>query len=115
MLVACLLSLCVLPASRLSCSFYRDPNAETVGTQTAAPGRDSFADGFQGLQQCLDACDYASWCAGTTMQLLVDIPTSPRTCSLIRGNTQPGKFLRTVTRADVDKLAVPVALFTRQP
>ena len=50
-------------------------------------------------------------CAGITMDLFVDIPTSPRSCKLIRGDTNPGRFLRTVTRADVNRLRVP-ALFT---
>jgi hypothetical protein len=88
-------------------SFYIEPNAMDVGFQTPAPGRDSFMTGYAGLQQCLDACDDMSWCAGITMDMWVGYLTSPRSCNLIRGDTNLGRFLRTVTRADVKRLQVP--------
>lgn len=92
-------------------SFYIEPNAMDVGTQTPAPDRDNFALGYAGLQQCLDACDNMSWCTGITMDMWVGYSTSPRSCKLIRGDTSLGRFLRTVTRADVKRLQVP-SIFT---
>lgn len=75
----------------------QDPNAQHVGIQTPAPGAATFAS----AQDCAQACDYdRAGCAGFVLKQTVDKSKMGTKCVLIRGNDEPGRFIRTVIRAD---------------
>lgn len=84
-------------------SWYQDPNALSIGIQTAAPG----AGSFTAVQQCLDACDDDPLCVGVMIKAAADPLNTPKMCVLIFGDTTLGVFKRSMTRADTARLAIP--------
>lgn len=89
----------------LLCS--QDPNAQAVGIQTPPPNAATFAS----PQDCAQACDYDKiGCAGFVLQQTVDRSKMGTTCVLIRGDGRPGRYLRTVIRADPLNVGVPLQL-----
>lgn len=85
-------------------TFWQDPNALTVGVQSVPPG----AANFTSVQTCLDRCDDDGTCAGVILEETVDPALVATTCRHFRGDDTPGKFLRTVTRADLDRIGLPI-------
>jgi hypothetical protein len=85
-------------------TWYQDPNHPSIGIQSAAPGVSAFVT----AQDCLDACDDDGWCVGVIMLPTAQPENIPKTCVLIRGDTTPGVYKRSMTRADIARLAVPV-------
>jgi hypothetical protein len=90
-----------LPASRSlgvggAYIWWPDSNALAVGVQVPAKGANAL--------DCMHACDDNRDCAG------VVLPNGASrdgiTCLLINGEVQPGTFVRTVVRADVERLNV---------
>lgn len=77
-----------------------------VGEQVPAPNRGNFSS----VEQCLAVCDNAGGeCVGITVTSNVNPAEIPKSCSLIKANTEPGTFKRTVIRANLGKLNFPSA------
>jgi hypothetical protein len=85
-------------------TFWQDPNAADIGVQYAPAGVASFT----AVQQCLDACNDDGICAGVTIEETVDRTKIATTCKLFKGDSTPGKFQRTVVRAHLDRIGLPV-------
>jgi hypothetical protein len=85
-------------------TFWQDPNAMTVGDQFVPAA----AANFTTVQQCLDLCDDDGTCAGVILEETVDPAAVASTCKLFRGDARNGKFKRTVTRADLDRIVLPI-------
>lgn len=86
-------------------SFWQDPHALDVGVQTA-PVR---APLFRSIEDCTMECDQDSTCAGITVQMTLQRTQIGTTCKLVRGDSTPGRFKRTVVRTDLDRVAFPTA------
>lgn len=93
---------CSAPAICLLKRVPQDPNALTVGIQSPAPG----ASNFTSVDDCARACDYDSRCAAFIVRERVIKIQTAQTCILVKGNEQPGKFLRTVVRTDADNVGI---------
>lgn len=97
-------------------AWWQSPDALLIGTQTLAPG----ASTFDRYQQCVEACDYDRTCAGITVQQTMDTDKSdnpagntgynnegPKSCKLVRGNTNPGTNLRSVIKSETTNVYIP--------
>lgn len=84
-------------------TWYQEPKALDVGIQTPAPG----AAGMRTVQDCISACDTDQTCAGVTIQLTSDVTRRATTCQFIRGDATRGTFIRSMTRMDINRLAIP--------
>lgn len=87
-------------------TFTHDAYAASVGIQYAPTNVSSFTS----VEDCLVACDYSPDCAGFTIQQTVAKDKMGTTCMLIKGNTQQGRFMRTVVRTDPDRAGLPSSL-----
>jgi len=83
--------------------FYQDPYGTSLGWQVAIPG----AGTFTSLQQCLDACDAVTNCAGISMAMLVVEALRPTSCTFIYGSDNAAQEARSFVRADATRLRVP--------
>lgn len=108
-------------------AWWQSPDALLIGTQTLAPG----AATFDRYQQCLEACDYDRTCAGVTVQQTIDSDKSdnpigntgynnegPKSCMLVRGNTNPGTNQRSVIKSETRNVYIPTwtkGVYTTQP
>lgn len=82
----------------------QEPDAEKVGNQVDAPGRDSFSS----VEDCLRACDDAGdMCSGVTVLSTVEPLAIAKSCRFVQANTGPGVFKRTVIRTDLNRLIFP--------
>jgi hypothetical protein len=81
----------------------QDPNVGAIGVQVDAPG----AANFKNIEECAIAGDYDQFCAGVTVKMTVDRTDIGTTCKFIRGSTEPGQGRRTVTRAELSRIAFP--------
>lgn len=86
-------------------TFWQDPNALEIGTQTAPTN----AASMESVQDCVTACDYDGECVGVTVQMTVQQTKIGTTCKLIKGDARPGRFKRTVVRTDLERIAFPTA------
>lgn len=83
--------------------FYQDPYGTSLGSQVAIPGANTFTN----LQQCLDACDAVTNCAGVSMAMLVVEALRPTSCTYIYGSDNAAQEARSFVRADATRLSVP--------
>jgi hypothetical protein len=85
-------------------TWWLDSNFDSIGTQTAPANVNSFTT----LQDCLDACDDAgAVCAGVRLRPSSTPSLTPRNCLLIKGDMTLGVNKRSMTRADVTRMALP--------
>lgn len=78
----------------------QEPYALDVGIQR--PAKD--AASFISVQDCTKACDDLSDCAGVTVIMTVEPWNIGTTCRLVFGDTTPGRFKRSMIRADLDRI-----------
>lgn len=93
-----------------SYTFHRETVADCSGT--CHPGWTIIpqASSVNTLQGCLNLCDLDKLCAGVgIIGLNADAITK---CKLIKGDTTPGTFKRTVTKTDVARLGTSTLHFT---
>lgn len=86
--------------------YYQEPHALDVGIQSPAPGAASFLS----VRDCANACDEAADCTAFTVQMTVAQAAVGTTCQLVRGNSNLGKFKRTVVRTELTRIPMPVYL-----
>lgn len=94
-----------------SYTFFMDTGATpsgvpTVGIQYAPP-----ALATSSIQACLTACDDDYLCAGVWMTGVISPNQSngPSSCTLIKGDATNGVFKRSMTKANVARLILPVS------
>lgn len=78
----------------------QEPYALDVGIQR--PAKD--AASFISVQECTRACDDMSDCAGVTVLMTVEPWKIGSTCRLVFGDATPGRFKRSLVRADLDRI-----------
>ena len=77
-----------------------------IGQQSAPHG----VEAFSSVQDCVTACDFdGAACVGVTMEMTVNISKIGSTCKLIRGDSRPGRFKRTVVRTELSRVGFPSA------
>jgi hypothetical protein len=79
--------------------------------EAAAIGASRSAGSTVSVQACLNACDTDGSCAAVVMTGLVTGATTankPTACSLVKGDATVATFKRSVTKAVVTKLLMPV-------
>lgn len=78
----------------------QEPYAFDVGIQR--PAKD--AASFISVQDCTKACDDQSDCAGVTVLMTVEPWKIGTTCRLVFGDATPGRFKRSMIRADLERI-----------
>jgi hypothetical protein len=61
-------------------------------------------------QECLSACDSASECAAAVMKGITGVTSTPSSCVLLKGDSTPATFKRSMAKAVVTRLGL-AALF----
>jgi hypothetical protein len=87
------------------CLCVQDPNVDAIGIQYDPPGVQNYTN----IEQCAIACDYDPICAGVTVKMTVDRTQIGTTCKFIKGSTFAGIFKRSMTRAELSRIAFPSA------
>lgn len=83
-------------------TFWNDGDGNTTATRV---GADLASGPTASLQACLDACNLESKCAAVVISgASKNISAPVNGCSLRKGITYEGIFIRSVTRADINRL-----------
>jgi len=84
----------------------QDPNALVIGQQSSPRGVKTFST----VQDCVTACDDdGATCVGVTLEMTVDRNKLGTTCKLVRGDSRPGRFKRTVVRTELSRVGFPTS------